>query len=248
MELGLGGRVALVTGAGRGIGRAVAVALAREGCDVALVDREEKAMRETAAAVDAVGRRTAELRADVRDVERAARVVEETAELFGSLDVLVANAGVTRDRVSWKMTEEEWDEVVDVNLKGFFAYARAAAPLFREAGRGRIVAVASINGLRGKFGQSNYAASKAGMIGLARSLARELGPAGVTVNVVAPGMVMTEMAGALPERFVEAAREETVLGRLAEPDDVADLVAFLASERARHVTGTVVRVDGGQRM
>jgi acetoacetyl-CoA reductase/3-oxoacyl-[acyl-carrier protein] reductase len=144
------------------------------------------------------------------------------------------------------MTEAAWDDVLDVNLKGCWTMARAAVPTMRAQGWGRIVAITSINGLRGKFGQANYAASKAGLIGLTKALARELGAFGVTVNAVAPGMVMTEMARALPEQVVDQARAEAVLGRLAEPGDIADAVTFLCSERARCVTGEVLRVDGGQ--
>jgi NAD(P)-dependent dehydrogenase (short-subunit alcohol dehydrogenase family) len=144
------------------------------------------------------------------------------------------------------MTEEQWDAVLDVNLKGCFAYARAAAALFREQQRGRMVFVSSINGLRGKFAQANYAASKAGMIALAKTLARELGKYGVNVNVVAPGMVRTPLVQGLPADVVQRAADETVLGRIAAPEDVADTVVFLCSVRARHLTGAVVQVDGGQ--
>jgi len=247
MDLGLKGRIALVTGAARGIGAAIARSLAREQCDVALLDLEGMAgLEEVAEEVRSLGARALVVEGDVRDAEAAVRTVQEIQKELGGLDVLVANAGITRDAVIWKMEEEAWDEVIDVNLKGCFTFARAVAPVLRERSWGRIVAVASINGIRGKFGQSNYAASKAGLIGLCKSLARELGRYGVTANVVAPGMVRTEMAAGLPERFTKAAMDESVLGRLAEPEEVADAVAFLCSERARHITGEVVRVDGGQ--
>lgn len=247
MDLGLNGRVVLVTGAARGIGAAIARSFAQEGCDVAVLDREGAVGLETVASqIRSAGKRALVVEGDVRDLEGAVRTVQRVREELGGLDVLVANAGITRDAVIWKMEEDAWDDVIDVNLKGCFTFARAAAPVLRERSWGRIVAVASINGLRGKFGQTNYAASKAGLIGLCKSLARELGRFGVTANVVAPGMVNTEMASELPSRFIEAAKEEGVLGRLAEPDDVADAVAFLCSERARHITGEVLRVDGGQ--
>lgn len=247
MDLGLEGRVALVTGAGRGIGAAIAVTLAKERCDLVLVDRTaDDGLDAVGSRIHETGGRALVIEADVRDTERAREVVKEATAALGAVDVLVANAGITRDAVLWKMEEEAWDEVIDVNLKGCFTFAHAVASGMRARGWGRIVAVASINGLRGKFGQSNYAASKAGLIGLTKSMARELGRTGVTANVVAPGMVMTEMVRALPATFVEAAEAESVLGRLTTPNDVAEAVAFLCSERARQITGEVIRVDGGQ--
>jgi len=247
MDFGLAGRAALVTGGASGIGAAVAVALAREGCDVAIVDRERTAAAETVlAAIAAAGRRAAFHAADVRDFSLAERVVAEVARDFGRLDVLVCSAGVTDDALSWRMTEAQWDTVIDVNLKGCFSYARAAGALLKDRRGGRIVGIGSINGLRGKFGQANYAASKGGMVAMCKSLARELGKFGVTVNVVAPGMVRTAMTGALPADVVEKAVDETLLGRLAEPSDCAAVVVFLCSDAARHVTGQVVNVDGGQ--
>jgi 3-oxoacyl-[acyl-carrier protein] reductase len=165
---------------------------------------------------------------------------------LGRLDILVCNAGITRDAVVWKMSEEAWDQVLDVNLKGCFTFCRAAAPVFRAQRSGRIVTISSINGLRGKVGQANYAASKAGMVALTKTLARELGPSGVTVNCVAPGLVATEMMASLPTEVLDRALKESALGRIAQPEDVAQVVAFLCSDRARHVTGEVIKVDGGQ--
>jgi 3-oxoacyl-[acyl-carrier protein] reductase len=247
MDFGLAGKAALVTGGRTGIGAAIALALAGEGCDVAVVDRvADGAAREVTSRIEAAGRRALLLEADVRDFAAAEAAVARAAREFGRLDILVANAGVTADAMSWRMTEEQWDTVLDVNLKGCFAYARAAAPLFRERGAGRIVLIASVNALRGKAGQANYAASKAGVVALGRSLARELGRRGITVNVVAPGMVRTAMSAALPADVVQRAVDESVLGRIAEPEDVAAAVVFLCSERARHVTGAMLRVDGGQ--
>ena len=247
MQPGFASQVALVTGAGRGIGLAIARELAQQGCAVALVDLGGYAAAETAAAeIRAKGRRAMALLADVRDPAAAEAAVAATVKELGRLDILVCNAGITRDAVIWKMSEAAWDEVLDVNLKGCFSFCRAAAPGFRAQGHGRIVTVASINGLRGKFGQANYAASKAGVVALTKTLARELGPSGVTVNCVAPGMVATEMIEALPTEAIEKARAESALGRIAEPEDVAQVVAFLCSDRARHVTGEVIKVDGGQ--
>ncbi len=247
MDLGLTGHAAIVTGGRSGIGAAIALGLAHEGCDVALVDQvvDDRA-RAVARGIEATGRRALLLEADVRDFAAAEAVVGDAVKEFGRLDIMVGNAGVTADALSWKMTEEQWDTVLDVNLKGCFAYARAAAPVLRERHGGRIVFIASINGLRGKAGQANYTASKAGVIALGKTLARELGRSNVTVNVVAPGMVRTGMTEALPGEVVQRAVDETVLGRIATPEDIADAVVFLCSERARHVTGAVLRVDGGQ--
>lgn len=247
MSLELAGQAALVTGAGRGIGAAIAREFARAGCDVALV--ELGAFDEAQSLADELrrsGRRALALRADVSDVGAAEQTVAAAVEAFGRLDHLVCNAGITRDAMIWKMTEDAWDQVIDVNLKGCFAYCRAVAGLFRTQQHGRIVNIASVNALRGKAGQANYAASKAGIVALTRTLARELGPKGVNVNCVAPGMVRTEMAANLPPAILEKAIAETALGRIAEPEDVARVVVFLCSEAARHITGEVIRVDGGQ--
>lgn len=248
MDLALSGRVALITGAGRGIGAAVARSLAAEGCSLALLDQEPgDAGRDAAHGIEG----SAAVRsytADVRDTARATEIITEVVAAFGRLDILVCSAGITRDAISWRLTEQEWDDVIDVDLKGCFNYCRAAAPALRAAGAGRIVNISSINGLRGKVGQANYAAAKAGMIGLSRTLARELGRWGTTVNVVAPGLVDTPLTRDLPAQVRDTALTESVLGRIAQPDDVADAVVFLCSSRARHITGAVLRVDGGQYM
>lgn len=249
MDLGLGGKAALVTGGRRGIGAAIARALAREGCDVAIVDRVLDAdAAGVVRDIEAAGRRGTAREADVRDFLAAERVTADVAAALGRFDVLVCAAGITADAISWKMTESQWDDVLDVNLKGCFAYCRAAAPRFRAQRSGKIVTIASINGLRGKAGQANYAASKAGMVALTKTLARELGPSGVNVNAVAPGMVRTALTAELPPEALVRATGETALGRLADVEDCADAVAFLCSDRARHVTGTVLQVDGGQYM
>ena len=247
MDLGLDGKAAIVTGGRSGIGAAIARRLAREGCDVAIVDRlvDEQA-RQVVRDVEATGRSGLAIEADVRDFATAETSVQKALTAFGRLDIMVCNAGINRDGVIWKMSEEKWDEVIDVNLKGCFNYCRAAAQVFRERGSGKIVIIASVNGLRGKFGQTNYSASKGGEIALGKALARELGRYDVNVNVVAPGMVLTDMTRDLPREVRDRAIEESVLGRIADPEDCADVAAFLCSDRARHVTGEVIKVDGGQ--
>jgi 3-oxoacyl-[acyl-carrier protein] reductase len=173
-------------------------------------------------------------------------MVRQAVETLGGLDILVCNAGITWDGVIWKMTEEQWDQVITVNLKGYFNYNKAAAIHFKDQKYGKIVNISSINGMRGKFAQANYAASKGGEISLSKSLAKELGKFNVNVNVVAPGMVLTEMMESVPAEFKNVAMNETVVGRFASPEDVAHLVAFLVSDRSRHITGEVVQIDGGQ--
>ncbi len=249
MKRELDRQVAVVTGGNRGIGAAISLGLARLGCHVAIVCRkpteETERLRETIEREDV---RCVVYAADVADFSDAETIVERAREELGRLDILVCNAGITADAVVWKMSEAQWDRVLDVNLKGYFNYNRAAAGIFKDQRHGKIVNVSSINGLRGKHAQSNYAASKAGNIALTKALARELGKFNVNVNAVAPGLVMTEMARAIPAEFRNASMKETVLGRLAEPEDVANVVVFLCTERARHVTGSVIRVDGGQYM
>ncbi len=231
------GEIALVTGGAAGIGRAVADALSAAGARVHVWDRASP----VAAADGLLWRRV-----DLRSTQEITAGAAELLAQEGRLDLLVNNAGVTRDGMLWKLDDGAWDEVLDVNLGGAFRVLRAFAPAMRARGRGRIVQVASINGLRGKAGQANYGASKAALVALTRTAARELGPRGITVNAVAPGMIETAMSDALPTAVVERARAETALGRLGTPGDVAGAVAFLLSDAARHVTGTVLTVDGGQ--
>jgi 3-oxoacyl-[acyl-carrier protein] reductase len=245
----LAGQTALVTGAGRGIGAAIARQLAMAGCDLALVDIDAAGgMEPLAQELRASGRRAIALASDVSSMVAAEESVAAVLREFGRLDILVCNAGITRDAMIWKMTERAWDEVMAVNLKGCFTCCHAVAPVLRGQRRGRIVTIASINGLRGKVGQANYAASKAGVMALTKSLARELGPSGVTVNCVAPGFIRSTMTARLPAEIISTAIAETALGRLGEPEDVARVVAFLCSEGARHITGEVIKVDGGQYM
>jgi 3-oxoacyl-[acyl-carrier protein] reductase len=247
MKLEFEGKVALVTGAASGIGRACASELARAGADVALVDAAAEAqLAQAENLLKAAGGRVVSFRADVREHARASQVVEEAAARLGRLDILVNAAGTNADAPLWEMTEEQWRLVLDTNLKGAFSYTQAAARLFRAARAGRVVNVASIEAGRGRFGLANYAASKAGLVALTRSAAAELGRYGVAVNAVAPGFIRTPLVERLSEIVRERAVAESALGRMGEPEDVAHAVLFLCSERARHVTGAVLTVDGGQ--
>jgi 3-oxoacyl-[acyl-carrier protein] reductase len=247
MGTALENKKAIVTGGSLGIGAAIARELARQGADVALnYRRHDTEARQVVADIEALGRKGLAIQADVANFTDAQRMVTTVVEKFGGLDILVNNAGINRDAVVWKMTEEQWDEVLDTNLKGYFNYCRAAAPIFREQKSGKIVNVTSINGLRGKFGQTNYSASKAGIIGLTKALARELGKSSVNVNAVAPGLTETDMMKDAPQQVLDAALAEIVLGRLGKPEEIAAVVAFLCGEAARHITGEVIRVDGGQ--
>ncbi|HLB00225.1 MAG TPA: beta-ketoacyl-ACP reductase [Bacteroidota bacterium] len=244
------GRIALVTGGSLGIGRATVLALAREGADVAFSylgtrrssDEPDEVVREG----KKLGRKILAMESDVSNFNGAESVVDRVCRNLGGIDILVNNAGITRDSVLWKMTEAQWDDVLNVNLKGCFNYIRAVSPVFREKRSGKIVNISSINAMRGKFGQANYAASKAGIIALTKSAARELGKYNVNVNAVAPGMVETDMTQSLPKEVLDQSLRESVLGRFATPDNVADAVVFLLSDRAAHITGEVIRVDGGQ--
>ncbi len=240
-------RVAIVTGASMGIGAAVARALGAQGCKVAVNYRSHSSEAETLkSAIVAAGGQAKAFACNVADSGQVKAMVDHVKMHFGGLDILVNNAGINRDGVSWKMTDEQWDTVIATNLKGCFNFVRAAAPHFREKKSGRIVNMTSINGMRGKFGQINYSASKAGIIGLTKSLARELGASNVNVNAVAPGLIETDMVATMPEEAKAKSMAETVLGRLGSPDDVAAVVLFLCSNGARHITGEVIKVDGGQ--
>ena len=245
--MNLEGKNAIVTGGSLGIGTSMALTLAKAGANVAINYRKHAdEANAVVAEIEKMGHKGLAIKADVSSFEDAEKMVKKVVEEFGGIDILVCNAGINRDGVIWKMTEEQWDQVLDVNLKGYFNYIHAVAPYFRDQKHGRIINITSINGLRGKFGQSNYSASKAGIIGLTKAVARELGRAKVTVNAVAPGMIMTDMAKELEQKWLDAARAETVLDKLGDPDDVSNLVVFLASEVAGHITGQVISVDGGQ--
>jgi acetoacetyl-CoA reductase/3-oxoacyl-[acyl-carrier protein] reductase len=234
------GETAIVTGAAAGIGRAIAHALRAAGARVHGVD--VNAPDDLEAADEDITWHTVDLR-ETSDVEA---LVGRVLETDGAIHHLVNNAGITRDRALWKLEDADWNAVLDVNLSGAFRMLRAVARPMRAAAGGSVVQIASINGLRGKFGQSNYSASKAGIIALTRTAARELGPKGIRVNAIAPGMIETAMTKDLPPAIRDKAIAETCLARLAGPEVVADTVLFLLSSASRHITGTVLPVDGGQ--
>lgn len=243
----LKGKNALVTGGIAGIGAAISLKLATCGANLAMIDRkpEEEAVS-ILENIRTLGRKAIFIQANSSDFNAAGRAVDTVIRELSGLDILVNNAGINRNGVIWKMSEEQWDMVINVNLKGYFNYTRAVSPIFREQQSGKIVNIASINGLRGKFGQANYAASKAGIIGLTKSVAKELGKYNVNVNAIAPGLIETDMMKNADENVRKTALEEIVLKRIGKPEDVACLVLFLCSEMARHITGEVIKVDGGQ--
>ncbi len=248
---GLRGRVALVTGGSSGIGRAIALALAESGVHVAFnfldtgSDSQEMA-QQVAAELRSREARVYFRACDVRESNDVGAFVGEVVEELGGLHFLVNNAGIGRDGALWRMTDEAWDAVMDTNLNGAFYFIRAAAPVLRRQEWGKIVNVASVHGIRGEFGLANYISSKAGLVGLTKSAAVELGPKNINVNAVAPGYIRTtQLTEQVPAEILDGAREKSVLGRLGDPQDVAQLVLFLCSEAARHITGAVIPVDGG---
>jgi 3-oxoacyl-[acyl-carrier protein] reductase len=241
--------VAIVTGGSRGIGRAVALRLAAEGANVAISYRSnDDAAQETAEAVREAGVECAVFKGDVASPEDVQVLFEGVTDAFGRLDILVNNAGVTRDNLLMRMKEEEFDEVLRTNLGGTYLCTRAALRPMIRARWGRIVNVSSVVGLVGNAGQANYAASKAGIIGFTKSVAREVAQRGITANAVAPGYVETELTGSLPENVKEAIRTQVPMGRFGEAEEVAEVVTFLAGERAGYVTGQTIAVDGGMTM
>jgi acetoacetyl-CoA reductase/3-oxoacyl-[acyl-carrier protein] reductase len=243
ITIDLGDRTAWVTGSASGIGAEIVSTLAEAGARVVSMDQAYPAdLGQHGAASDRLRR----VRLDVRDRDEVDAVARALTSDGWDPDILVNNAGITSDGAAWKLTDSQWADVIDVNLTGAFRLARAVAPAMREQHDGVIVNIASINGIRGKFGQSNYAASKGGLIAFTHALARELGPRGIRVNAVAPGMIDTPLARALSSSVLEKARVESALGRIGHPRDIASAVLFLASPLASHITGHVLVVDGGQ--
>jgi 3-oxoacyl-[acyl-carrier protein] reductase len=243
----LEGKVALITGGSVGIGTAISLDLAQNGADVALTyRRHEEEANAVVEKIKEMGRRAKAYKVDVSEFESAQNLVKEALEEFGHLDILINNAGMNWDGVVWKMTEEQWDAVINVDLKGTFNFIRAVSPIFKEQQSGKIVNITSINAMRGRFGQSNYTAAKAGTIALTKTVAKELGKFRVNVNAVAPGLIETDMIKTMPEDFKQRSKTETVFDELGKPEDIAYLVTFLCSEKARHITGEVIKVDGGQ--
>ncbi len=240
----LQGKVAIITGAARGIGRETALLFAAEGAKVVICDLLAEG-EEVAEEIRSRGGEAIFYKLDVTDRESVKRMVNTVTERYGRIDILVNNAGITRDAQFLKMTEGDWDKVIAVNLKGVFNVTQAVAPVMVAQGKGKIVNAASVVALYGNFGQTNYVASKAGVIGMTKVWARELGRKGINVNAVAPGFIQTEMTAKVPERVLQMMRERTPLGRLGTPRDVAYAYLFLASDESDYVNGAVLSVDGG---
>jgi len=237
--------VTIVTGAGSGIGKETALLFAKEGAKVVVADINEKNGMETVEEIKRNGGEGLFIKLDASSREHTKQMVKETLEKYGRIDVLISNAGIVQDALLTKMTEEQWDRVIDVNLKGSFNCIQAVADTMIQQGKGVIINTSSVVGLYGNIGQVNYSAAKAGLIGMTKSLAKELGKKGIRVNAVAPGFIMTPMTSNVPEKVLELMREKTPLRRLGEPRDVANAYLYLASDDARFVNGTVLSVDGG---
>ena len=248
LHIDLKGRKALVTGASRGIGREIAVALAQAGADVACVAMNVTLLDEVAAIIRTSGVRAESIPCDIGVPAQIEAAVAKAAEVFGGLDILVNNAGVTKDNLLIRMKEEEWDKVLDVNLKGAFLFMKAASRHLMRSKTGRIVNIASVAGIIGNPGQANYSASKAGLMALTKSAAREFASRAICINAVAPGFVKTDMAAGVDEKTLAAAIDNIPFKRMGDPREIAEVVVFLASDMARYITGQVIVVDGGMAM
>lgn len=242
-------KVALVTGASRGIGRAIAILMAKQGADVVVnYSGSEGAAQETVDAIVALGRKAIKVKANVGDAEEVAAMVEEAHTAFGRIDILVNNAGITRDGLLMRMKDSDWDDVMNINLKGVYLVTKAVSKIMMKQRSGKIVNMTSVVGVTGNAGQANYSASKAGVIGFTKTCAKELASRGITVNAIAPGFIHTDMTDVLPDKVKEAMVHTIPLGRMAEPEEVAVVATFLASDMASYITGQVINVDGGMVM
>jgi len=243
--LKLAGRVALVTGAAQGIGKAVALLLARNGADIVISDINLEKAEETANEISSIGRKALAVKVDVADWNDVERMVGVILEKFAKIDILVNNAGITRDKLILRMTEEDWDAVLNVNLKGTFHCTKAVVRYMAKQRSGKIVNIASVVGEMGNAGQANYSASKAGVIGLTKTIAREFAQRGININAIAPGYIETPMTEVLPEKAKEELKRLIPMERLGKPEDVAEAVLFLVSEESNYITGQVLNVNGG---
>ncbi len=245
----LDGKVAIITGASRGIGRSVAIELAKLGAKVVInYAGNEAAAEEVKNIIVAAGGQGIVIKADVGDVEAVDAMVKETISTFGKIDILVNNAGITRDNLLMRMKEEDWDAVMNINLKGVFVCTKAVSRIMMKQRAGKIINMTSVVGLMGNAGQANYAAAKAGVIGFTKSMAKELASRGITVNAIAPGFISTDMTAVLSDQVKTELTEKIPAGRLGSPEDVAAAVTFLASDSANYITGQTLNVDGGMLM
>ena len=238
-------KIAVITGGGSGIGRATALRFADEGAHVIIWDVADKKGEEAITALKDKGSNAAYYHVDTTDKEQIAKATEDVISRYGRIDILINNAGITKDSTLLKMTDEQWERVIDVNLNGVYHCTRAIAPIMAQNNYGRIINASSVVGLFGNFGQTNYAATKAGLIGMTQTLSKELGRKGITVNAVAPGFINTEMIQLMPEDVLAGMEAKVPVKRLGQPEEVAALYAFLASDEAAYINGAVIRIDGG---
>ena len=245
IQVDLSGQVALVTGASRGIGKAIAIALGKSGAVVACLARNEEKLKETAAEITAAGGKASIHACDVTNSEAAQAAVDAVVEQHGRLDIVVNNAGITKDTLLPIMNDDDWDQVIAANLRSVFLFSRAAAKVMMRQRSGRIINMSSVSGLVGNPGQSNYSASKAGIIGFTQTVARELAKRKITVNAICPGFIATDMAEALGPAIIDEVKKRIPIQRIGEADEIADAVLYLASDSASYITGQVITVDGG---
>ncbi len=238
-------KVSLITGAARGIGKEIALTFAREGSWVAICDINLEELKLVGNEIGALGRKSLAQECDVRDMIKVSQMVKNVLDKFGRIDILINNAGISRDNLLVRMKESDWDDVLSINLKGTFNCTKAVAPSMMKQRSGRIINVASVIGIVGNIGQANYAASKAGIIGFTKSIAKELAPRGILVNAIAPGFIRTDMTAKLSEELQQKMLSNIPLARIGDPNDVARVALFLASDGSNYITGQVIQVDGG---